>query len=318
VLVTGAAGFIGANLVRRLLTEGHAVHAAVRPGSEAWRLEGAPDARRLELDVGDAEAVAAAVGKVRPELVFHLAAHGAYSWQTDVSEMARVNVAGTIALVDACARAECQALVHAGSSSEYGFRADPPAEDDALRPNSAYAATKAAAALYCAHASREGRLAARTLRVYSAYGPWEEPGRLIPTLVALARRGRLPPMADPDTARDFVHVDDVVEAFVLAAAAGSEAGDTFNVGSGVQTTLAELVALVRDLFALQVEPLWGAAPARSWDTDAWVADVSRARRDLGWAPRWSLEAGLRGVGDWLAGEPELAQRYGSVSSGTRA
>jgi dolichol-phosphate mannosyltransferase len=314
-LVTGAAGFIGANLVRRLAADGHLVHAAVRPGSAAWRLEGVPDARRVEVDLGDGEAVAAAVRKVRPDWVFHLAAHGAYSWQTDVPEMTRVNVAGTIALAEACAREGCEALVHAGTSSEYGYRDHAPSEDEAPQPNSAYAVTKAAATMYCTHAARGGRVPAVTLRVYSAYGPWEAPGRLVPSLVALARRGRLPPLVGPAIARDFVHVDDVVEAFVRAAetVGGGAMSPILNVGSGTQTRLDELVALVRRLFAVAAEPQWGTAPARAWDTDVWVADAARIRRELGWSPQRSLEAGLRAMGEWLGTEHAVAGRYVSAA-----
>jgi dolichol-phosphate mannosyltransferase len=211
--------------------------------------------------------------------------------------------------VDACARAGCQALVHAGTSSEYGYVRRAPTEDEPPRPNSAYAVTKLAATLYCAHAAREGRLPATTLRIYSAYGPWEEPGRLMPTLVGRALRGGLPPLVDPSTARDFVHIDDVVEALVRAAAAGGAAGPILNVGSGHQTNLRELVALARRVFDVAAEPEWGSAPARPWDTDVWVADATRARRELDWAPRVSLEAGLRGLGDWLESDAALAERY---------
>lgn len=310
-LVTGAAGFVGANLVRRLMADGHLVHAAVRPGADAWRLEGVPEVQRLELDLGDEEAVTGAVGRLRPEWAFHLAAHGAYSWQTDVAEMARVNVAGTIALVEACAQGDCAAFVHAGTSSEYGYRDHAPSEEEAPQPNSPYAVTKAAGTLYCAHAARSGHLAATTLRIYSAYGPWEEPGRLMPSLVALAQRGALPPLVGSATARDFIHVDDVVEAFVLAAdALGRGAiGPILNVGSGTQTRLGELVALARRLFAIDVEPQWGTASARPWDTDVWVADARRIRRELGWAPQHALKAGLRGFGEWLTAEPAAAERY---------
>jgi dolichol-phosphate mannosyltransferase len=258
--------------------------------------------------------VEAVVRDTRPDRVFHLAAHGAYSWQADAAEMARVNVAGTIALVDACARAGCRALVHAGTSSEYGYVRRAPTEDEAPRPNSAYAVTKLAATLYCAHAAVEGRLPATTLRIYSAYGPWEQPGRLMPTLVAHALRGGLPPLVDPSVARDFVHVDDVVEALVRAAGAGGGAGPILNVGSGHQTTLRELVALVRRVFDVTGEPQWGTAAPRPWDTDVWVADATRARRELDWTPRVLLEGGLRGLGDWLESDAALAERYAGGSA----
>ena len=309
-LVTGAGGFVGANLVRRLLADGHTVHALTRPGTRPWRLDDLSDVRRVQIDLADVEAVRLALQRARPEWVFHLAAHGAYSWQTDVQEIVRTNVAGTIALVDASVAAGCRVLVNAGSSSEYGYKDHAPSELELPEPNSAYAATKACATLYAAHAHRDAQTAVVTLRLYSVYGPWEEPGRLIPSLVAQALRGRLAPLADPATARDFVHVEDVVEAFLLAGGAASSAPSAiYTIGSGVQTSLAELVALVRRIFDLDIDPRWGSAAGRSWDTSVWVADPSRASRELGWSPRYDLESGIRGVADWLAHNPELLERY---------
>src|SRR5262249_24369371 len=142
---------------------------------------------------------AAVVRRVRPEWVFHLAAHGAYSSQTDVRQILQTNVLGTAALVEACLETGFEAFVDTGSSSEYGFTDHAPAEDEAPEPNSHYAVAKASATLFCRHTARSRHVHIPTLRLYSVYGPWEEPTRLIPTLLVRGLDGTLPPLVDPDT-----------------------------------------------------------------------------------------------------------------------
>jgi nucleoside-diphosphate-sugar epimerase len=288
VLVTGAGGFVGANLVRRLVADGVSVVALVRPGSDAWRLDG--------LDVGVVEADVRESVPVGFDVVFHLAAHGAYSWQENEPTIRDTNVLGT-----RNAMAAGERVVVAGSSSEYGLKQHAPAEDEPLEPNSPYAEAKAEATEL---ALEEGAV---VLRLYSAYGPWEEPNRLVPTLLANAVRGELPPLVSPRVARDFVYVDDICEAFV--AAADAEPGRVYNVGSGRQTTVAQIVETVRTLAAVEAEPQWGSIPNRQWDTETWVSNPERIRRELGWEPRIDLEEGLRRTLDWLRTEAPR-ERYG--------
>jgi dolichol-phosphate mannosyltransferase len=314
-LVTGAAGFIGAALARRLIARGDAVTLLSGPGSDPWRMEQLrEDAEVLELDLRDADAVARAVGAARPELAFHLAAHGAYSWQRSLPRMIETNVAGTAHVAEAALDAGAHAIVNAGSSSEYGLKDHAPPEHELPEPNSAYAVTKASATLLGGWLARERGAAFTTLRLYSAYGPWEEPRRLMPALVAAGLERRLPPLADPAIARDFVYVEDVIDAFLLAAErARPGAGAVYNVGSGRQTTLRELAEVARRTFAIAEEPAWAAFPARDWDTDVWVADARRAADELGWHPRTPLEAGLAAFGHWMDEQsPRVAGRYRTV------
>ena len=286
--MTGAGGFVGANLVRRLLADGRGVVALVRPGGDAWRLDGL-DVELVEADVR--EAVPAGF-----ELVFHLAAHGAYSWQEDEAAIRDTNIRGT-----ANALAAGRRVVVAGSSSEYGLKQHAPSEDEPLEPNSAYAVAKAEAS---ALALARGAV---VLRLYSAYGPWEEPNRLIPTLLARGLAGELPPLVSPLVARDFVHVDDVCEAFVRAAEA--PAGRVYNVGSGRQTTVQEVVQTTCRVLGLDAEPAWGSMANRSWDTETWVANPQRIREDLGWEARIDLEQGLARTLAWLRTQAP-PERYG--------
>jgi UDP-glucose 4-epimerase len=273
-----------------LLADGVRVVALVRPGSDPWRLEG------LRVEVVEADVRGGVPGGF--DVVYHLAAHGAYSWQEDERAIRETNVVGTQNALAAGER-----VVVAGSSSEYGIKPHAPDEDEPLEPNSPYAAAKAAATRL---ALEQGAVA---LRLYSAYGPWEEPDRLIPTLLGRALAGELPPLVSPRVARDFVHVDDVCEAFVLAAER-AEPGRVYNVGSGRQTTIVEVVETVRRLLALEVEPEWGSMPDRHWDTETWVANPERIRRELGWEARTGLEEGLRRTLAWLRTEAP-PERYGS-------
>lgn len=309
-LVTGAGGFVGANLVRWLLAGGHETVAIVRPGGNTWRLdEVAGDAARVALDLRDPAAIDRLVTDLRPEVIFHLAAQGAYSWQKDFDAMVSINVRATEALLVA-AREVGASLVHAGSSSEYGYQDHAPREDERVDPNSHYAVTKVAATHLCRLAAATGGPQAVTLRLYSIYGPWEEPRRLMPTLVRRALAGGWPPLVGPEIARDFVWVEDACEAFLRAATTTlDDRGAVINIASGTQTTLGTLVETARRVLRVEEEPVWGSMPARGWDTSIWVGDPGKAERLLGWKAKTTLDAGLGRMAAWFADHPELAPRY---------
>lgn len=313
VIVTGATGFVGSNLARRLLRDGHEIHLLVRPRHSSWRIDDIRhDVRLHEVALEDAEAVTQTVGRIRPDRIFHLAAHGAYSSQTDLRQMIQTNLVGTINLVEACLTTGFEAFVNTGSSSEYGFKDHAPAEDESPEPNSHYAVTKAAATLFCRHTAQSRALHLPTLRLYSVYGPYEEPTRLIPRLITHGLKGELPPLVNPNVARDYVYVDDVTEAYLLAATAARgelEPGAIYNVGTGVQTSLEEAVETARRVLSIKHEPQWGSMPEREWDTNVWVADNRKIKDALGWQPQYSFEQGFRLTVEWLRDSPALRSFY---------
>lgn len=311
-LVTGAGGFIGANLVRYLLAGGHEPLALERPGGNTWRLDDVrSDVAEFGIDLRDHESLTRFVSAERPEVIFHLAAHGAYSWQTDFDAMLQVNVLATQHLLD-CARDVGATFVQAGTSSEYGYQDHPPREDEVVRPNSHYAVTKVAATHLCGLAATVSDVRAVTLRLYSIYGMWEEPGRLMPTLVRRAMAGEWPPLVGPETARDFVFVDDACEAFIRAALLNTNGtGEVLNIASGTQTSLQALTEVAREVLRVAAEPVWGTMAARAWDTSTWVGDPTAARLRLQWQATTDLREGLSRTAAWFGEHPELAARYAS-------
>lgn len=314
-VVTGGTGFIGANLVRRLLDGDCAVHLLVRPGHDDWRIAAIRDRLSVHvLDIADPAAVRRVFQTVRPDCVFHLAAHGAYSWQRDAGAMQRVNLDATRVLAEAALALGVPGMVHAGSSSEYGRKAHAPDEDTVPEPEDDYGTTKAAATAFCRDFAARHGLRLPTLRIYSAYGAWEDPRRLVPMLLTHALEGLLPPLVDPRTARDFIAVEDVVEAFLLAATRPlPEPGAILNLGTGRQTRIEDIVALVRRMLPVGAEPRWNTMPARHWDTDTWVADNRRMADCWSWHPPTTLADGLRRTLDWLRSTPEALARYRAAS-----
>lgn len=321
VVVTGGTGFVGANLVRRLIADGHQTHLLVRPEFSPWRIDSIRDRITThEVSLSDAGALMSVLREIEPNWVFHLAAYGAYSWQTDEAQMHETNILGTKNLLKASIDLGVASFVNTGSSSEYGRQDHAPVETEEARPDTPYGRTKAIATAMCVTAARFGNPTSATthvaatgistLRLYSAYGPFEDPRRLLPSLIVHGRRGVFPPLVNSQTARDFVYVDDVVDACLLAAQrADGEPGAIYNVGTGVQTTVGEAVEVARRVLNIPDEPRWGSMPARVWDTETWVADSRKIRTDLGWEPRYTFEDGFRQMAAWLHEHPELRDRY---------
>ncbi|HEY9786462.1 MAG TPA: NAD-dependent epimerase/dehydratase family protein [Candidatus Obscuribacterales bacterium] len=313
-LITGGTGFVGANLARRLLSEGHEVHLLVRPQYLGWRLESIRKEVRIhEYQPGDQESIETALSRIKADWIFHLAAHGAYSWQTNADAMVKTNVLLAVHLTEAAIKAGFEAFINTGSSSEYGFKDHAPAENEVLEPNSYYAVTKASATMLCRFLAQKHKLHMPTLRLYSVYGPYEEPNRLMPKIVTHGLAGRFPPLVNPSIARDYVYVDDVLDAYLLAAQkTADELGAVYNVGTGRQTTLKEVVEAAKEIMAIQEEPQFGSMPDRDWDTTVWVANNRKISEVLGWRARYSLKDGLAALVEWFRANADVREVYAAA------
>jgi UDP-N-acetylglucosamine 4-epimerase len=316
-LVTGVAGFIGSNLLETLIRLDQEV-VGLDDFSTGHRrniedaLEAAGDgSSRFELvegDVADPETCRETCRDV--DVVLHQAALGSVPRSLkDPAATHRSNVDGTVALLDAAREAGVPRVVYASSSSVYGDHPDlPKVEENTGQPLSPYAASKAAAELYgrtyhlCYEVETVG------LRYFNVFGRRQDPhgpyAAVIPRWIGMLLSGqRCPIFGDGETSRDFCHVENVVQANLLAATAPSEAtGEVYNVAFGERTTLNELFAMIRDALARQRPGLADSEPVyedfRPGDVRHSLADISKARERLGYRPTHSVREGLESALEW--------------------
>ena len=300
VLVTGASGFIGANLFKMLAAVRDDVYAVVRH-DKGWRLADAIDERVIAVDLNDYAATKNLVNSVGPQTVFDCVAYGAYSFEEDTNLIYQTNFQAIVNLVSLLAAQPFAAFIHAGSSSEYGTNCAAPPEGSVCEPNSPYAVSKVAIAGYLRFMGKQRDFPCVNLRLYSVYGQLEDTSRLFPNLLRQALAGKLPPFVDPRTSRDFIYVDDVCAAFIMAAAKMHPGlyGESFNIGTGVKTTIAELAEVTRRMFSVAAEPQFGTMEGRAWDLADWYANPRKAIEQLGWKPHVNLEEGLRSMARWV-------------------
>ena len=302
-LVTGGAGFIGSNLVDRLLADGHDV-TVLDDLFTGYRENVNPRAQFVEASVADEPLVREAMAGVN--VVFHQAAHKAVQRSVEhplVTDLA--NTHGTLTLLKAALDAGVRRVVYASSSSVYGG-ADvvPTPESQPLYPRSPYAVTKVAAEHYCHVFTDLYGLETVRLRYFNVYGPRQRPdstyAAVIPLFIDALLHGTQPLVfGDGLQSRDFTYITDVVDANIAAATAPGDAcaGRVYNVAGGDETTLLELLDAIGNV--LDVKPAPEFSAARAGDVRNSRGDGALAERDLGFTCRVPLDEGLLATINWL-------------------
>jgi UDP-glucuronate 4-epimerase len=314
-VVTGGVGFIGYHLTRALLERGDAVtvlddfNDAPYPTVIKRRHEHELRAEFPKFDVvqacvTDAERTREAYrGK---DGVVHLAGlAGVRPSFLEPARYARVNVEGTATVIELALEAGINQVLFASSSSVYGNSTPLPAQESApaIVPESPYAATKRGAELVAgAICLRAPHLSCTALRFFTVYGPRQRPEMAI-TMWARAILAGAPitMFGDGSMRRDFTHVDDIVRGVLASIDARRPGYDAYNFGSGAPVTLSTLIEALG--VAAGARAIVQRAPIPRGDVDATFADIRRARDELGWSPRITLEEGLRGVIEWVRANP---------------
>ncbi|OGR02801.1 MAG: epimerase [Deltaproteobacteria bacterium RIFOXYD12_FULL_53_23] len=299
ILVTGASGFIGCNLFRTLLKYRRDVYGTSSK-IYAWRLEDLPRENIIVVDLLVEYNLKELLDTVKPQTVFDNVTYGGYSFQQDPDLIYRTNINYTVRLITELEKRGIRRFIHAGSSSEYGDNVGGSVEDIPLYANSHYSVTKAAIANLIYFYGKKKKFPGANLRLYSIYGPYEDSARLLPTIIAKGLQGELPPFVSPETSRDFVYVDDCVEAFINAALylAPENFGESFNVGSGDKTTILDVVATAQEVFAIKAEPEY-TMPSHSWDVDDWYANTEKTRSLFYWRATIPFRVGLERMAEWF-------------------
>jgi UDP-glucose 4-epimerase len=310
-LVTGGAGFIGSHLVDRLLVEGHCVTVVDNfVTGKRSNLQPAvfqnPKFQLVEMDIRDS-GIKDLLSDLKCDVVFHLAAqmNVRNSVQNPLYDSS-VNVLGTINVAQACSLTGVKRLIFASSGGcIYGPPdAIPVDENFPTRPHSPYGASKLAAEIYIGTYSELFGLSATTLALGNVYGPRQDPkgeAGVIAIFSTAAMEGRQRTIfGDGSSSRDYIHIDDVIDAFLLAVLKGER--PRYNIGSGMATQIKELHSLVAIAVGVDDKPVY--RPARLGELQAITLDCSRATADLGWHPKWSLSEGVYQTVHWLSHQRE--------------
>lgn len=315
MLLTGGAGFIGSHVAEALLRRGARLSIVDNLDafySPAWKKANLEEVRRagpfdfLEADICDATALREVVTRTRPETIVHLAARAGVRPSIEQPALyERVNVAGTVNLLELCRASGVAKLLFGSSSSVYGATSRVPFSEDQveLRPISPYAATKLAGEMLCYTYAHLFGLPVVCLRFFTVYGSRQRPDLAIRKFTALLEAGKpLPIFGDGSAGRDYTHVDDIV-AGVLAAldyeplpAASGVRFEVFNLGNSHPVKLSELVQLLEA--ATGKKAILDLKPPQPGDVPITWADISKAARLLHYRPTTPIEEGLERFVRW--------------------
>jgi UDP-glucose 4-epimerase len=288
ILVTGASGFIGTPLCRRLCGEAAEVHAVARrpPTDEKTRL------RWWQADLADIAVVQDLMTAIKPDVIFHLAGHALGGRELDlVLPTFHGNLTTTVNMLTVAAELGCRRFVLASSLEE-----PEPAVAEVV-PSSPYAASKWASSAYARMFQELYQTPVVLARIFMTYGPGQDLRKLIPYVILSLLRGENPKLSSGQRQIDWVYIEDVVEGLLAAAQAPAIEGKTVDVGSGTLVSIRTLVEHLACLINPQIKPLFGALSDRPLE-QVRVADTARSSAMIGWKPTIALEEGLRRTVSW--------------------
>jgi UDP-glucose 4-epimerase len=297
-LVTGGAGFIGSALSAQLAANGSEVHSVSR------RPNGPAAAHKhWSVDLSDSKAVDQLIGTLKPDYVFHLASHvwGAPDLKHFLPAF-HSNLHTSVNIFHALAQTGCKRVITTGSLVE------PDPGSGQTIPNSPYAAAKWASASYARMCHALYKMPTAIARVFMVYGPaQQDEGKLVPYVIRSLQRGEIPKISSGRHVYDWVFVEDVVDGFLKMAIANDIGGQSVDLGTGVQTTTADLVDTLCELFGAKDRPQYGAMPDRPLEPVR-VADTNTAFGQIGFRSKVTLREGLQRTIDYYNAHPEVTVR----------
>lgn len=299
VFVTGASGFIGAALVKRLVAQDISV-AVLQSGQKPGRRLAAiaEKLRFFERANSTTESLRHSLREWAPDTVFHLGWSGVSNVDRNDAALQSANVAFTVELAQLCVECGVEQFVGAGSQAEYGKKDSQIAETECPAPTTLYGAAKLASCFLSERICELQGVRHAWLRIFSTYGPDDNPDWMLPTLIRKLSAGERPPLTLGEQQWDYLYVGDAAAAFA-AAAAGRIRG-IYNLGSGEAVSLRALIEAVRDKIDPTLELGFGELPYRPDQVMHLQANIEKLKATSGWSPEVSLSDGIAETTRWFS------------------
>lgn len=303
VLVTGAAGFIGSHLTRRLTQEGFEVGIIKREKSNVWRIKDLLDEIVVyDVDLRTTQGVSEVVSHFRPDVIFHLATYYAVDHKPqEIPVMVDTNVLGAVNLLESSKESKIKLFVNTSSCFVYKESKDKLKENADLNPLNLYALTKLQVEQACSFYQEKYGLKTVTFRLFPPYGPADHERRLIPYVIKSLLKGERLKLTTGRQKWDFVYVDDIVDAYfkLLSIPILPQKHEIFNIGAGNAVSVREVVSRIKEVIGSELEPDWGAIPHRKNEVWFTCADIGKTKTFLSWQPKVQiLGEGLERTVKW--------------------
>lgn len=303
ILISGAAGFIGSHLTRRLILEGYEVGIIEHQDCSYCRIEDVLNKLTDHVcDLRETSGILKIVQDFQPELIFHLATYYTVEHKSDeINTMVGTNVLGTLNLLEAARMFNVDYFVNTSSSFVYGHKSHPAKEKEELNPLNLYALTKLQAEQACTFYAQRYGLRAVTFRLYPPYGTYDHEKKLIPHAIKNFLLEKPLQLTTGKQKWDYIEVTDIINAYTkLLDAFHFQAGhEVFNIGTGKAESIREIIEKIQQIMGAGSKPEWGAYPQRENEVMYLCGDIEKAKTRLSWQPEVTLNEGLETTVKWF-------------------
>ena len=301
IFLTGTTGFIGSHLLKRLIKENCEVHISVRGSSSLERIKDVIDNCACHiLDLTDFNSTKNLIKKLKPEIIFHLAAYGVDYRQQDIYQAVSVNINASVNLFESYIENEGVRFIHTGTSLEYGDKNNPISENEIPQPENIYGITKFTSVQllsFMAKQAKQGNLI--ILRPFGVFGEFEGRHKFFPQIIDKLGRRESVKLTGGEQIRDYLYVDDLIDAYIRTAVVPLSLKNNMeiiNIGSGKGISIKEIALKIASQLGADKDLLkFGTLPYRTNETMYSVANIRKAKKILAWEPKISLKEGIENM-----------------------